>query len=46
MKQHKNKKKVAEVGGSKAEVNPRTPLLLLPPTRNSSSWEEVRRASV
>lgn len=40
------KGKVAEVGGSRAEVNPRTPLLLLPPTRNSSSWEEVRRASV
>jgi len=46
MKQHKNKEKVAEVGGSRAEVNPRTPLLLLPPTRNSSSWEEVRRACV
>ena len=40
------KRFLAEVGGSKAEVNPRTPLLLLPPARNSSKWEEVRRASV
>ena len=45
MKQHKNKENVAEVGGSKAEVNPRTPLTLLPHARNSSIREEVRSAS-
>ena len=46
MKQHKNKEKVAEVGGSRAEVNPRTPYILLPLTRNSSIDGEVRRACV
>lgn len=36
------KRFLAEVGGSKAEVNPRTPYILLPPTRNSSIDGEVR----
>ena len=42
MRQLQNIAKVAEVGGSGAEVNPRTPLLLLPLTRNSSRRKEVR----
>lgn len=36
------KRFLAEVGGSKAEVNPRTPYILLPPTRNCSIGGEVR----
>lgn len=36
------KRFLAEVGGSAAEVNPRTPYILLPPTRNSSIGGEVR----
>ena len=43
MRQLQNMGKVAEVGGSGAEVNPRTPLTLLPPMRISSVSEEVRR---
>ena len=43
MEQLQNRAKVAEVGGSGAEVNPRTPLTLLPPMRISSVLEEVRR---
>ena len=45
MRQLQNIGKVAEVGGSGAEVVPRTPLTLLPPMRISSVSEEVRRAS-
>jgi hypothetical protein len=43
MRQLQNIAKVAEVGGSGAEVNPRTPYTLLPPMRISSVLEEVRR---
>ena len=32
----------AEVGGSGAEVNPRTPIVLLPPARNSSTCKGIR----
>ena len=31
----------AEVGGSRAEVNPHTPIVLLPPARNSSTCKGI-----
>ena len=37
--------KTAEVGGSGAEVVPRTPYTLLPLARNCNERKEVRRAS-
>lgn len=42
MKQLQNMGKVAEVGGSGAEVNPRTPIVLLPLMRISRTCIEVR----
>ena len=32
----------AEMGGSEAEVNPRTPIVLLPLARNSSTFWGIR----
>jgi hypothetical protein len=43
MRQLQNIAKVAEVGGSGAEVNPRTPLTLLPLERECNERKEVRR---
>ena len=43
MRQLQNIAKVAEVGGSGAEVNPRTPYTLLPLARNCNERKEVRR---
>ena len=37
MKKHQNIGKLAEMGGSIAEVVPHTPIVLLPLTRNSST---------
>ena len=42
MEQLQNRAKVAEVGGSGAEVNPRTPIVLLPLMRISRTDIEVR----
>lgn len=43
MRQLQNIAKVAEVGGSGAEVNPRTPYTLLPLRRKCNERKEVRR---
>ena len=43
MEQLQNIAKVAEVGGSGAEVNPRTPYTLLPLGRECNERKEVRR---
>jgi hypothetical protein len=43
MRQLQNIAKVAEVGGSGAEVNPRTPYTLLPLGRECNERKEVRR---
>ena len=41
MKSAKNSGNGAEVGGSAAEVNPHTPIVLLPPARNSSTCKGI-----
>lgn len=46
MIQHKNKGFMAEVGGSTAEVNPRTPYTLLPQPRNCNVYWVVRYSAV
>lgn len=42
MKKHQNIGKLAEMGGSEAEVNPRTPYTLLPQARNSNVCWGIR----
>lgn len=42
MKKHQNIGNLAEMGGSGAEVNPRTPIVLLPLARNSSTCWGIR----
>ena len=41
MKKHQNIGKLAEMGGSGAEVVPHTPYVLLPLTRNSSTCRGI-----
>ncbi len=42
MKKHQNIRKLAEMGGNEAEVNPRTPYTLLPQARNCNVCWGIR----
>ena len=42
MKKHQKIRNLAEMGGSVAEVNPRTPYTLLPQARNSNVCWGIR----